>query len=294
MTFLFVASQLWREIVVDDAGGMSFRLCGLMRFVHFTTHFAGFLSTAGRPKPQLPSPFTSLTKKHLAYCLLNESRFRTGDLADLSVDFTPQAHAHVGRTMNASRRSRVVEMGLNRGGPVMPVVMWQKHPDEAACRGAAVKLNGGSKGRRNGNIARDVRSASQRSVALYGSGDPIFPTPKANQCPFPWHLKLSRNSGGNSRACAKITSITSCSSVGAETEAGPMIYEGPTTPEEIYGPRDELADILLLGDDFQGYCFGYNSITGCYGEVSNSGSWEPWPPSAGFARYISGPSENAT
>ncbi len=79
-----------------------------------------------------------------------------------------------------------------------------------------------------------------------------------------------------------------------ETEAGPMIYEGPTTPEEIYGPRDELADILLLGDDFQGYCFGYNSITGCYGEVSNSGSWEPWPPSAGFARYISGPSENAT
>lgn len=40
-----------------------------------------------------------------------------------------------------------------------------------------------------------------------------------------------------------------------ETEAGPMIYEGPTTAEEIYGQRDALAGILLLGDDFQGYYF---------------------------------------
>ena len=79
-----------------------------------------------------------------------------------------------------------------------------------------------------------------------------------------------------------------------ETEAGPMIYEGPTKSEDVYGPRVELAGILLLGDDFQGYCFGYNSVTDCYGEVSDSGTWEPWPASAGFARYVSGPSENAT
>ena len=79
-----------------------------------------------------------------------------------------------------------------------------------------------------------------------------------------------------------------------ETEAGPMIYEGPITSEEIYGPRDELARILLLGDDFQGCCFGYNSKTDCYGVVSVSGAWEPWPASAGFARYVSGPSEDTT
>ncbi len=40
--------------VVNDAGFMSFRLCGLMRFVHFTAHSAGFLSTAGRPNRSCP------------------------------------------------------------------------------------------------------------------------------------------------------------------------------------------------------------------------------------------------
>ena len=39
---------------VGDEGFMSFRLCGLMRFVHFTAHFAGFLPTAGRPNRSCP------------------------------------------------------------------------------------------------------------------------------------------------------------------------------------------------------------------------------------------------
>jgi len=74
-----------------------------------------------------------------------------------------------------------------------------------------------------------------------------------------------------------------------ETVAGPMIYEGPVEPDEIYGPRDELAGIVLLGDDFQGYCFGYNAESDCYGEVSDDGSWEPWPASEGFTRYVTEP-----
>ena len=74
-----------------------------------------------------------------------------------------------------------------------------------------------------------------------------------------------------------------------ETDAGPMIYEGPAEPDEIYGPRDELARIILLGDDFQGYCFGYDIESECYGEVSDAGSWEPWPVSEGFTRYIAEP-----
>ena len=79
-----------------------------------------------------------------------------------------------------------------------------------------------------------------------------------------------------------------------ETDAGPMIYEAPTTTDEIYGPKEELPGIILFGDDFQGYCFGYNSKTECYGEVSDAGSWEPWPASAGFFRYVSQPHGNAT
>jgi len=34
--------------------------------------------------PQLPAPRPSLRKKHLAYCHLNESRFRTGNLHPMS------------------------------------------------------------------------------------------------------------------------------------------------------------------------------------------------------------------
>lgn len=79
-----------------------------------------------------------------------------------------------------------------------------------------------------------------------------------------------------------------------DTAAGPMIYSGPVEPDEIYGHRNDLSGIVLLGDDFQGYCFGYNANTECYGEVSDDGSWEPWPASEGFACYVSEPDENAT
>jgi hypothetical protein len=70
-----------------------------------------------------------------------------------------------------------------------------------------------------------------------------------------------------------------------DTEAGPTIYEGPVDPVEVYGPRDNLTGIILLGDDFQGYCFGYNFESECYGEVSDDGTWEPWSPLDEFARY---------
>lgn len=71
-----------------------------------------------------------------------------------------------------------------------------------------------------------------------------------------------------------------------ETEAGRMIYEGPVHSHEIYGTRKGLEFILLLGDDFQGHCFGYNEKTKSYGEVSNRGDWTPWPPSKGLSHYV--------
>ena len=45
-------------------------------------------------------------------------------------------------------------------------------PDQAARRGAAVKLNGGLKGRNGGNPVRGRRSRATRSVALYDPADP--------------------------------------------------------------------------------------------------------------------------
>jgi hypothetical protein len=76
-----------------------------------------------------------------------------------------------------------------------------------------------------------------------------------------------------------------------DTDAGPTIYSGPTEPDEIYGPRDEHAGIVLLGDDFQGHCFGYNTETECYGEISDDGHWEPWPRTQGILHYVTEPED---
>lgn len=37
------------------------------------------------------------------------------------------------------------------------------------------------------------------------------------------------------------------------------IYEAPTSPGDIFPkPRGDLSGIVLFGDDFQGYCFGFD------------------------------------
>ena len=41
------------------------------------------------------------------------------------------------------------------------------------------------------------------------------------------------------------------------------IYEAPTSPDAIYpSPQSDLSEIVLFGDDFQGYCFGFDTRTG--------------------------------
>lgn len=37
-----------------------------------------------------------------------------------------------------------------------------------------------------------------------------------------------------------------------------MIYEGPVAPEDVFGRDDGLSHLLLLGDDFQGYCVAFD------------------------------------
>ena len=74
-----------------------------------------------------------------------------------------------------------------------------------------------------------------------------------------------------------------------ETENGRTIHEGPVEFDEIYSCVAQVVPILLLGDDFHGYCFGYNLDTDCYGEVSDDGTWEPWAKSQGITHYIAAP-----
>lgn len=71
-----------------------------------------------------------------------------------------------------------------------------------------------------------------------------------------------------------------------ETESGRMIFEGPITAAEIYGPHKELGEIVLLGDDFQGSCFGFNFESSRYGEVDDDGRWQEWPIARGIHHYV--------
>ncbi len=79
-----------------------------------------------------------------------------------------------------------------------------------------------------------------------------------------------------------------------ETESGRVIYSGPIEPDEIYGVCDEHAGIVLLGDDKQGFCFGYDTVSRRYGEISDDGRWMPWAESDTITRYVKESDHNAS
>ena len=70
-----------------------------------------------------------------------------------------------------------------------------------------------------------------------------------------------------------------------ETASARMIYSGPISPQDVYGASFRQPGIVLLGDDFQGHCFGYDLIASTYGEASPDGSWHVWPSGKGIRHY---------
>jgi len=67
------------------------------------------------------------------------------------------------------------------------------------------------------------------------------------------------------------------------------IYEAPTSPGDIYPmPNGDLSGIVLFGDDFQGYCFGFDTTKDfCLVEIDPRGN--PRPRSEqGFLSFIAG------
>ena len=52
------------------------------------------------------------------------------------------------------------------------------------------------------------------------------------------------------------------------------IYEFPTAPDDIYPkPQSDLSGIVLFGDDYQGYCFGFDTTKNyCLVEVDPRGN----------------------
>jgi hypothetical protein len=67
---------------------------------------------------------------------------------------------------------------------------------------------------------------------------------------------------------------------------GRMIYSGPVAPQDVYGATFSRTDIVLLGDDFQGCCFGYDLSASTYGETNPSGDWQAWPADKGLRHYV--------
>ena len=60
-----------------------------------------------------------------------------------------------------------------------------------------------------------------------------------------------------------------------ESLSGRMVYEGPVSPEDIYDDNYEgPKSVVLFGDDFQGYCLGFDLQKKSYGEVNSFGEWE--------------------
>jgi hypothetical protein len=70
-----------------------------------------------------------------------------------------------------------------------------------------------------------------------------------------------------------------------EAASGCFIFSAPIDPEEIYG-RAVGEEVVLLGDDRQGYCLAWHLTEHRYGELDDCGEWEPWPPGEGLSDYV--------
>jgi hypothetical protein len=71
-----------------------------------------------------------------------------------------------------------------------------------------------------------------------------------------------------------------------KTRNGKMLYSGPICPEDVYSTSRAPVGLLVLGDDFSGYCFAYDPAAGVYGELDAEGCWEPWPVGVGLDAYV--------
>ena len=69
--------------------------------------------------------------------------------------------------------------------------------------------------------------------------------------------------------------------------SGRAIYRSPLMPEKVYGEKYSGRRVVLLGDDFQGFCLAYDLKDSQFGELTDAGEWQPWPSSETFVGYVS-------
>jgi hypothetical protein len=67
---------------------------------------------------------------------------------------------------------------------------------------------------------------------------------------------------------------------------GHMVYSGPVSPNSIYSRLPVNSNRVLIGDDLQGYCLGYDFASQRYGEYSDFGEWSSLPEDFNFATHL--------
>ena len=70
------------------------------------------------------------------------------------------------------------------------------------------------------------------------------------------------------------------------TSSGHMIYNGPISPSEVYTQLSGESPRVLIGDDMQGYCLGYDFVSKRYGEYSDSGDWSSFDEDFDLAAHL--------
>ena len=67
---------------------------------------------------------------------------------------------------------------------------------------------------------------------------------------------------------------------------GHMIYSGPIVPGEIYPHLREEMNRVLIGDDLQGYCLGFDLAAKRYGEYSDRGVWSAFAEDCDLTSHL--------
>lgn len=68
--------------------------------------------------------------------------------------------------------------------------------------------------------------------------------------------------------------------------SGHMIYSGPISPDEVYPQLADETNRVLIGDDMQGYCLGYDFTAKRYGEYSDVGDWSSFDDTFDLSAHL--------
>jgi hypothetical protein len=71
-----------------------------------------------------------------------------------------------------------------------------------------------------------------------------------------------------------------------DAPSGHMIYSGPISPTGVYPQLSGESNCVLIGDDRQGYCVGYDFGLKRFGELSPTGVWSSFPESFSLREYL--------